>query len=164
MKSNRKFGIIILFVVLLIASMAVVPTVSALEDKNATTKNSDTSIKIVDIDGGNLTIDELNGISCSSNAGTYSKYYTSNVTYRIKVNWEYTDTDDIILKTAHFKLIDPDNQVVELSIYDYPGSTNSDYGTLEAMFTPSRSGYYHWTIFCNEGDESEEDIGDLILQ
>jgi hypothetical protein len=166
MKTNKKFGISILFAALLVASMAFVPAVSAAEDVSATTNNDDKDpgTRSVNIDGGDLTVDESGGISCSANAGSYVGYYVAGLSYRIDVDWEYTDTSDVTLNTAYFKLRGPDNTIVEKSIFDYPGTTDSDSGTLSVTFTPPSSGYYHWYIYCSEGSESDSDTGDLILR
>ncbi|MDY0386109.1 MAG: hypothetical protein RBT65_03065 [Methanolobus sp.] len=166
MKTNMRFGIGALLTAMLLVSMAFVPAVSATEVTNVTenTEDGDIGIKSIGLNGGDLTVDELNGITCSANAGSYSGYYTAGLTYKINVNWEYIDTSDVTLKTAYFKLTGPDTTVDDVSITDYPGTTDSDSGTLSVTFTPPNSGYYHWQIYCSEGSESDSDTGDLILK
>ena len=118
----------------------------------------------VNIDGGTLIIDETGGITCSANAGSYYGSYIPGLTYKIKVHCTYTDTSNVVGKTAYFKVTGPNGNVDDKSIYDWPIPNDSWEGDISPVpFEPNGPGTYHWTIYCSEGSESDTDIGDLIL-
>jgi hypothetical protein len=117
----------------------------------------------ITVDDNTLEIDETGGIHLWAHAGSYEGPYIPGVSYKIVVDCTYTDTPDVIGKTAYFKITGPDGTVDDKSIFDRPGPDDSWAGTLSVTFTPSAPGAYHWTIYCSEGGESTYDTGDLIL-
>ena len=115
------------------------------------------------IDGGYLTVDETDGITCTAVARDFSESYVPGRTYRIVTKYTYKDTPDVVGKTACFRLTGPDGSIDDKSIYDYPIVDDSDSGTLSLLWSPPGSGVYHYTIKCSEGSESAIDTGDIRL-
>jgi hypothetical protein len=117
----------------------------------------------VAIDGGSLLINEDGGTDCTASAGTYVGSYIPGITYRIVVDCEYKDYNEVIGQTTQFQLKGPDGSMAAKSIFDVPLINNNWQGALSISFTPASPGAYHWEIVCSEGSESASARGDLIL-
>lgn len=153
MKVRKATGLGVAAVVsLLLVCMAVTPVSAEIRPMSVGT------------DGGSLLIDETGGIDCTASAGTWTESYKPGTSYRIEVQCEYKDVNEVIGQTANFRLEGPDGTVDTNSIIDYPLLNNNWKGKLSVTFTPDSPGTYHWDISCNEGGKSASTRGDLILQ
>ncbi|MEA1895980.1 MAG: hypothetical protein U9N36_12475 [Euryarchaeota archaeon] len=117
----------------------------------------------IELSGGQLTVDETGGITCTADAVDHNRPYVSGQTYRIVTDYDYIDTPDVLRKTAYFKLTGPDGSTDDKSIRDQLVVDDSDDGTIVVLWSPSGPGDYHYTIYCSEGSESATDIGDIKL-
>ena len=115
------------------------------------------------INGGQLTVDEAGGITCTADAVNHNRKYVSGETFRIVTDYTYKDTPDVVGKTVHFKLTGPDGSIDTKSIRDRLVFDDSKTGTIVVLWSPNGPGNYHYTIECSEGGESATDTGDIKL-
>jgi len=115
------------------------------------------------IDGGWLRIDEGAGTVCTGNAQSWSLsgVPAGGASCKITVDYTYIDTSAITGGYALFRLTPPSGPSTQRRIDDRWGFDDSCTGELSRTFTVYPNQHYTFEIYCERGDDSFTDTGDI---